>query len=146
ARAVIGAPGIVCADEPTGALDSATAAGVLGLLGTVVRSGGRTVVMVTHDPVAAAHADRVVFLADGRIAGELRQPSAGAVAERMTHLAGRGRADAAPAAEQAGPAWGWVSWPGAPSPPGWPGSPHPSPARPWGPARVPWGGGGVQPV
>jgi len=63
------------------------------------------VVMVTHDPVAAAHADRVVFLADGRIAGELRQPSAAAVAERMTRLAGRGRAVTAPAAEQAGPAW-----------------------------------------
>src|SRR5215470_7107143 len=105
ARALIGAPGIVFADEPTGALDSATAAGVLGLLGTVVRGGGRTVVMVTHDPVAAAHADRVVFLADGRIAGELRQPSAAAVAERMTGLAGRGRAVTAPAAEQAGPAW-----------------------------------------
>ena len=105
ARALIGTPGIVFADEPTGALDSATAAGVLGLLGTVVRGGGRTVVMVTHDPVAAAHADRVVFLADGRIAGELRQPSAAAVAERMTRLAGRGRAVTAPAAEQAGPAW-----------------------------------------
>ena len=105
ARALIGAPGIVFADEPTGALDSATAAGVLGLLGTVVRGGGRTVVMVTHDPVAAACADRVVFLADGRIAGELRQPSAAAVAERMTGLAGRGRALTAPAAEQAGPAW-----------------------------------------
>ena len=105
ARALIGAPGIVFADEPTGALDSATAAEVLGLLGTVVRGGGRTVVMVTHDPLAAACADRVVFLADGRIAGELRQPSAAAVAERMTGLAGRGRAVTAPAAEQAGPAW-----------------------------------------
>src|SRR5262249_58133089 len=86
--------------------------------------------MVTHDPVAAAHADRVVFLADGRIAGELRQPSAAAVAERMTGLAGRGRAVTAPAAEQAGPAWGWVSLPGAPSATRWAGSPHPSPRPP----------------
>src|SRR5215467_2185728 len=105
ARALIGAPGIVFADEPTGALDSATAAGVLGLLGTVVRGAGRTVVMVTHDPLAAAHADRVVFLADGRIAGELRQPSAAAVAERMTRLTGRGRAATSPTAAQAGPSW-----------------------------------------
>src|SRR5262249_58068549 len=105
ARALIGAPGIVFADEPTGALDSATAAEVLSLFGTIVRGDGRTVVMVTHDPIAAAHADQVVFLADGRIAGELWQPSAGAVAERMTRLADRGRAATAPAAEGAGSAW-----------------------------------------
>jgi putative ABC transport system ATP-binding protein len=89
ARALITAPSVVFADEPTGALDSTTAADVLGLLGGAVRGGGATVVMVTHDPVAAAHADRVVFLADGRIAGELGQPTAQAVAERMTHLTGR---------------------------------------------------------
>jgi len=105
ARALIGAPGIVFADEPTGALDSVTAAEVLGLFGTAVRGGGRTVVMVTHDPLAAACADRVVFLADGRIAGELRQPSAGAVAERVTRLAAGGLAATGPAAAQAGPAW-----------------------------------------
>src|SRR5262249_11683361 len=120
----------VFADEPTGALDSATAAEVLGLLGTVVRGGGRTVVMVTHDPLAAAHADRVVFLADGRIAGELRQPSAAAVAERMTRLTGRGRAATPPTAAQAGPAWGWVSWPGGPSATRGPASPHRSPRWP----------------
>jgi putative ABC transport system ATP-binding protein len=105
ARALIGAPGVVFADEPTGALDSATAAEVLGLLGTVVRDGGRTVVMVTHDPLAAVHADRVVFLADGRIAGELRKPTAAAVAERMTHLAADGRAATPPTAAQAEPSW-----------------------------------------
>jgi putative ABC transport system ATP-binding protein len=89
ARALIGAPGIVFADEPTGALDSATAAEVLGLLGSAVRAAGTTVVMVTHDPVAASHADRVVFLADGRIAGEMRRPDPGAVAERLAHLTDR---------------------------------------------------------
>jgi putative ABC transport system ATP-binding protein len=92
ARALLGAPSVVFADEPTGALDSATAAEVLGLLGDAVRSRGTTVVMVTHDPVAAARADRVVFLADGRIAGEMRQPSVAAVAQRMTQLTGRAEA------------------------------------------------------
>ena len=105
ARALIGTPGIVFADEPTGALDSATAAEVLGLLGSAVRAGGATVVMVTHDPVAAAHADRVVFLADGRIAGEMRQPTAAAVAERMTGLAASGGADLIPAGAEGALAW-----------------------------------------
>ncbi len=91
ARALIGAPSIVFADEPTGALDSATAAEVLGLLGSPVRAAGATVVMVTHDPVAASHADRVVFLADGRIAGEMRQPGVDEIAARMAHLTGRHR-------------------------------------------------------
>ncbi|HEY1668153.1 MAG TPA: ABC transporter ATP-binding protein [Trebonia sp.] len=86
ARAMITAPSVVFADEPTGALDSTTAADVLGLLGGAVRGNGATVVMVTHDPVAAAHADQVIFLADGRIAGELRQPTPQAVADLMTHL------------------------------------------------------------
>ncbi|HEY7429131.1 MAG TPA: ABC transporter ATP-binding protein [Streptosporangiaceae bacterium] len=118
ARALLGAPSVVFADEPTGALDSATAAEVLGLLRRAVQDGGTTVVMVTHDPVAAAHADRVVFLADGRIAGELRQPTAEAVAARMTHLTGRAVSPAlspavspalsravSPAGAQAGPSW-----------------------------------------
>jgi putative ABC transport system ATP-binding protein len=105
ARALIGAPSVVFADEPTGALDSATAAEVLGLLGTAMRAAGATVVMVTHDPVAAGHADRVVFLADGRIVGELRQPTADAIAARMTRLAGRGRAELAAAAAGAGSSW-----------------------------------------
>jgi putative ABC transport system ATP-binding protein len=106
ARALVTQPGVVFADEPTGALDSATAAGILGLLSAVVRGRGTTIVMVTHDPVAAATADRVVFLADGRIAGELAMPSAAAVADQMTRLAGPGPADPARATALAGrPSW-----------------------------------------
>ncbi|GGS37234.1 MULTISPECIES: ABC transporter ATP-binding protein [Actinokineospora] len=86
ARALIARPAVVFGDEPTGALDTRTALEVLALLRAVVDRDGGTAVMVTHDPVAAAHADRVVFLADGRIAGELAAPTAAAVAERMTHL------------------------------------------------------------
>jgi putative ABC transport system ATP-binding protein len=76
---------VVFADEPTGALDSATGREVLSLLRDLA-SSRQTVVMVTHDPVAAAYADRVVFLADGRIAGELHDPTAQSVAARMTGL------------------------------------------------------------
>ncbi|PKV93189.1 putative ABC transport system ATP-binding protein [Amycolatopsis echigonensis] len=85
ARALVSRPAVLFADEPTGALDTRTAGEILGLLAESVRDG-LTVVMVTHDPVAASYADRVVFLADGRVAGELLQPTATAVAERMTHL------------------------------------------------------------
>ncbi|MFE7114138.1 ABC transporter ATP-binding protein [Streptomyces sp. NPDC057654] len=83
ARAVVSRPEIVFADEPTGNLDSRSGAEVLGFLRDSVRELGRTVVMVTHDPVAAAHADRVVFLADGRIVDELHDPTADAVLDRM---------------------------------------------------------------
>jgi putative ABC transport system ATP-binding protein len=86
ARALVAEPPLVFADEPTGALDTRTAREVLGLLGETVRRYGRTLVMVTHDPVAASYADTVVFLADGRVAGELPAPTPDAVAERMTHL------------------------------------------------------------
>ncbi|MGI8329596.1 ABC transporter ATP-binding protein [Actinomadura scrupuli] len=86
ARAMITRPAVIFGDEPTGALDTRTALEILTLLREAVRTSGRTVVIVTHDPVAAAHADRVVFLADGRIAGELHAPSADAIAERMTRL------------------------------------------------------------
>jgi putative ABC transport system ATP-binding protein len=86
ARALVTAPIAIFADEPTGALDSASALEVLALLRDAVRELGQTVVMVTHDPVAASHAGSVVFLADGRIAGRLENPTAEAVAERMTHL------------------------------------------------------------
>jgi putative ABC transport system ATP-binding protein len=86
ARALITRPAVISGDEPTGALDTRTALEILALLGTAVRTAGQTVVIVTHDPVAAAHADRVVFLADGQIAGELHDPSPDAIAERMTHL------------------------------------------------------------
>ena len=86
ARALITRPAVIFGDEPTGALDSRTAREILGLLGEAVRAGGQTVVMVTHDPVAAAHADRVVFLADGRLVDDLARPTADAVAARMAHL------------------------------------------------------------
>ncbi|MFP3988162.1 ABC transporter ATP-binding protein [Streptomyces sp. E11-3] len=86
ARALITRPSVILADEPTGALDSASAREVLTLLRTAVRDHGQTVVMVTHDPAAAACADSVVFLADGRVVGELRDPSADAVAERLAHI------------------------------------------------------------
>ncbi|MER7281472.1 ABC transporter ATP-binding protein [Dactylosporangium sp. NPDC000244] len=86
ARAVITRPDVLFADEPTGALDSRTGREVLGLLRSTVERQGQTVVMVTHDPVAAAHADRVVFLADGRVVAEMAAPTPQAVAERMTAL------------------------------------------------------------
>ncbi|HEY0453906.1 ABC transporter ATP-binding protein [Actinophytocola sp.] len=86
ARALVTRPAVIFADEPTGALDTRTARDVLGLLRKAVDQAGQTVVMVTHDPVAASYADRVVFLADGRLVGELMSPTAEAVAERMTHL------------------------------------------------------------
>jgi putative ABC transport system ATP-binding protein len=86
ARALITRPAVIFADEPTGALDTRTALEVLRLLREAVRQASQTVVMVTHDPVAASYADRVVFLADGNLVGELADPTADAVAERMTHL------------------------------------------------------------
>jgi putative ABC transport system ATP-binding protein len=86
ARALIADPSVTFADEPTGALDTTVAAEILELLQESVASGGQTVVMVTHDPIAAAHADRVVFLADGLPAGELHAPTADAIAATMTDL------------------------------------------------------------
>jgi putative ABC transport system ATP-binding protein len=86
ARALVTRPSVIFADEPTGALDSASAAQVLGLLRGAVRTGGQTVVMVTHDPVAAARADSVLFLADGELVGRLDRPDAAAVAQQLTHL------------------------------------------------------------
>ncbi|WP_020667870.1 ABC transporter ATP-binding protein [Amycolatopsis nigrescens] len=86
ARALIAEPALIVGDEPTGALDTQTSLEILALLRESVRAGGQTVLIVTHDPVAASHADRVVFLADGQVAGELHNPSAERVAERMTHL------------------------------------------------------------
>ncbi|MCW1092435.1 ABC transporter ATP-binding protein [Streptomyces sp. RS2] len=83
ARAFAGQPDVVFADEPTGNLDSRSGGEVLGLLGRTVRQTGRTVVMVTHDPVAAAHADEVVFLADGRLVDRMDAPSADKVLDRM---------------------------------------------------------------
>jgi putative ABC transport system ATP-binding protein len=86
ARALAGRPAIIFADEPTGNLDSKAGTEVLDLLRRSVREFGQTIVMVTHDPVAASYADRVVFLADGRVAGELEQPTPQSVLDRMTTL------------------------------------------------------------
>ncbi|MPY47359.1 ABC transporter ATP-binding protein [Streptomyces acidicola] len=83
ARAFAGRPDVVFADEPTGNLDSRSGEEVLNLLGRAVRQMDRTVVMVTHDPVAAAHADEVVFLADGRLVDRMESPTAEAVLDRM---------------------------------------------------------------
>jgi putative ABC transport system ATP-binding protein len=86
ARALVTRPEVVFADEPTGALDTKAGRGVLGLLREVVDADGHTFVMVTHDPIAAAYADRVILLADGQIAGTLEAPTADEVAERLAHL------------------------------------------------------------
>ncbi|WP_326596826.1 ABC transporter ATP-binding protein [Streptomyces brevispora] len=83
ARAFAGGPEVVFADEPTGNLDSRSGQEVLRLLGRTVRQTGRTVVMVTHDPVAAAHADEVVFLADGRLVDRMPDPTAERVLDRL---------------------------------------------------------------
>ncbi|MFD9241956.1 ABC transporter ATP-binding protein [Streptomyces sp. NPDC059556] len=86
ARALITRPAVLFGDEPTGALDSTTSREVLDMLRELVDRDGQTIVMVTHDPVAAARADRVVFLVDGRVAGELPAPTVETVAARMTTL------------------------------------------------------------
>ena len=86
ARALASRPQIIFADEPTGNLDSATGEEILDFMGRAVRDLGQTIVMVTHDPVAAAHADRVVFVADGRIESEMADPSADRILERMKGL------------------------------------------------------------
>ncbi|MEV7638571.1 ABC transporter ATP-binding protein [Streptomyces rubiginosohelvolus] len=85
ARALVTRPDVLFGDEPTGALDSTAGRAVLGLL-RAMTDDGRTVIMVTHDPVAASFADRVLFLADGRVRDELDAPSAERVAARMTAL------------------------------------------------------------
>jgi putative ABC transport system ATP-binding protein len=77
---------VIFGDEPTGALDLSTGREVLALLRRFVDEFGATIVMVTHDPAAASWADRVVFLADGRLAGDLYAPTAAQVAARMMEL------------------------------------------------------------
>ncbi|MEV0299950.1 ABC transporter ATP-binding protein [Streptomyces prasinus] len=86
ARALITRPEVLFGDEPTGALDSQTSREVLALLRDMVDREGQTVIMVTHDPVAASYADRVVFLVDGRVHGELSGAGAEGIAARMTEL------------------------------------------------------------
>jgi putative ABC transport system ATP-binding protein len=78
----------VFADEPTGNLDSKSGSEILGFMAQAVRDLTQTIVMVTHDPVAAAYADRVVFLGDGKIVGELAGPTAETVIDRMKQLGG----------------------------------------------------------
>jgi putative ABC transport system ATP-binding protein len=86
ARALIGRPELIFADEPTGNLDSNASAEVLEFLRRAVGEHGQSIVMVTHDPRAAAYADRVVFLADGKLVSELRAPTSDAVLEQMKRL------------------------------------------------------------
>ncbi len=86
ARALVSKPSIVFADEPTGNLDSTSGAEVLGFLRRSVDEFGQTIVMVTHDPVAASYTDRVVFLADGKIVDELRNPDRDSILEAMARL------------------------------------------------------------
>jgi putative ABC transport system ATP-binding protein len=88
ARALAGKPAVVFADEPTGNLDSRSSAELLGFLRRSVDDLGQTIVMVTHDPAAAAHADEVVFLADGRVVDLMAGPTAGRVLDRMKALGG----------------------------------------------------------
>ena len=86
ARALASRPDIVFADEPTGALDSASSAELLAFLRTAVTDLGQTVVMVTHDPMAASYADRVIFLADGHVVDEMHAATADEVLDYMKHL------------------------------------------------------------
>ena len=89
ARALATRPEVIFCDEPTGALDTQTAADVLSLLSFVVDAQGQTVVMVTHDPVAASYADRVIVLADGQIRADMPQPGAERIAEQLASLGRR---------------------------------------------------------
>jgi putative ABC transport system ATP-binding protein len=86
ARALVTRPAVIFGDEPTGALDTRTAAEVLTLLRQSVDVVGQTIVMVTHDPVAASYADRVLFLADGRLTGSLERPTVEQVTTQMQRL------------------------------------------------------------
>jgi len=86
ARALLPRPDVVFADEPTGNLDSRSSAEVLGLLRSSVRETGQTVVMVTHDPIAASYAERVVLLADGSLAGEIASPTADDIIDALRAL------------------------------------------------------------
>src|SRR6202041_1063361 len=86
ARALINKPDLVFADEPTGNLDSNASAELLSFLRRSVTELGQSIVMVTHDPRGAAYADRVVFLADGQVVGELHQPTADSILERIRTL------------------------------------------------------------
>jgi len=88
ARALASRPEIIFGDEPTGNLDSRSGAEILSFLRRAVREMGQTIVMVTHDPVAAGYADRVLFLVDGSIVDEMREPTPESVLDRMKGLGG----------------------------------------------------------
>ena len=88
ARALASRPEIVFADEPTGNLDSKSGSEVLGFMRSAVSELGQTIVMVTHDPGAAAYSDRVVFLADGKVVDDLARPTVDSIMDRMRHLGG----------------------------------------------------------
>ncbi len=85
-RALVSKPDLIFADEPTGNLDSRSGAEILQFMRSAVSDLGQTIVMVTHDPVAASYADRVVFLADGKIVDEMREPTSSGVLDRMKAL------------------------------------------------------------
>lgn len=86
ARAMVSKPALLCADEPTGQLDTRSAREVLGLPRGSVDRSGQTVLMVTHDAMAAAYADQVVFLVDGRTVGQMTHPTVEAVATQLASL------------------------------------------------------------
>ncbi len=86
ARALVSEPDVLLADEPTGALDQQTARSVLALMRSLVDTTGQTLVMVTHDPVAASYADAVVFLVDGQASARMTNPTADAVAAELARL------------------------------------------------------------
>jgi putative ABC transport system ATP-binding protein len=86
ARAMITRPAVIFADEPTGNLDSRATAGILEALRDAVRDQGQTIVLVTHEPIAAAYADRVLFLADGQMVDEMTAPTAERVLDELKHL------------------------------------------------------------
>ncbi len=88
ARALVSRPEIIFADEPSGNLDSTSAAELLGFMKQAVEELGQTIVMVTHDPAAASYADRIVFLGDGRVVGELLDPTQETVLDKMKQLGG----------------------------------------------------------
>jgi putative ABC transport system ATP-binding protein len=88
ARALASKPQVIFADEPTGNLDSTASAEMLGFMRDAVSDLGQTIVMVTHDPVAASYSNRVIFLVDGQIVGEIVEPSTDAVLDRLKQLGG----------------------------------------------------------
>jgi putative ABC transport system ATP-binding protein len=88
ARALVARPDVVFADEPTGNLDSRSGSEVLSFMQLAVREFGQTIVMVTHDPVAASYADRAVFLADGRIVADIAEPTADSVLDAIRNIGG----------------------------------------------------------